>query len=123
MSKKEQGLLKGAIRRVFSRSELRRQVIESARLLNYDNPDRPRVKKWSTCAGCQTPTPQYLLQADHIEPVVPITKSLDDMTWDELVERIWCEPHLLQSLCLKCHKEKSKLENAQRRAFKKAKNI
>jgi hypothetical protein len=43
VTSKERGLLKGAIRRVFSRSDLRRKVIELSRIDHTDS-TRPRVK-------------------------------------------------------------------------------
>lgn len=111
---KERGLIKGAIRRVFSRSELRREVIALSRI-DYTDPERPRVTKWSRCSECLKPIPTYLLECDHIEPLVPLDKKLEDMTWDEVVERAWCDIANLRPVCKPCHKLKSKLENAERR--------
>lgn len=118
---KERNLLKGAIRRVFSRSDLRRQVIETAVIEGYSYPGRPRVTKWCKCTYCGNPTPKYQVEVDHVEPVVPIDKRLEDMTWDDLVNRIWCEINNLKVCCKPCHKEKSKAEGKERRAIAKAK--
>jgi 5-methylcytosine-specific restriction endonuclease McrA len=118
VSKKERGLIKGALRRVFSRSDLRRQVVEESRVAHYD-PERPRVTKWSLCSECQKLEPTYLVECDHLEPVVPIDKSLEDMTWDELVSRIFCDKSNLVVKCKPCHKLKSKQENKDRREARK----
>lgn len=119
ISAKERGLLKGAIRRVFSRSDLRKQAIAIAKV-DYTDPNRPRVKKWGRCAVCKELTPAYLLEIDHMVPIVPLDSSLEQMSWDDLVNRVWCPLDSLQAICKPCHKIKSSLENKQRRAAKKA---
>lgn len=113
-SPKERGLLKGAIRRLFSRSDLRRKVAASYHIKHHD-PMRPRVTKWSWCPLCGVIYPAYQSEVDHINPVIPLDKSLDDLTWDELVDRVWCAEVNLQAVCKECHKEKTKIERKQRR--------
>ena len=113
---KERNLLKGAIRRVFSRSETRRAAIDAV-VVDYLDPKRPRVKKWAICALCQKLTPKYLLEADHIEPVVPLNSSLEEMTWDELIDRVWNGK--LNPLCKECHKSKTKEESKLRKEIRK----
>lgn len=113
--------MKGAIRRVFARSELRRKVLEKASSYNWHDPARPRVKKWSVCATCKKSAPRYLMQVDHIEPLVPLDKTLEDMSWDEVVNRTWCEESNLRPICKECHTEKTKAERKQRQAHKKEK--
>lgn len=117
---KERNLVKGAIMRVFSRSELRRAVLDTADIQHLD-PTRPRVKKWSLCRSCLTPTPKYLMQVDHVEPKVPLNKSLEEMTWDEVVDNTWCDITNLNPICIACHKIKSKLETQIRKRNKDAK--
>lgn len=119
MTKKELGLLKGAIRRVFSRSDLRRSVIAKARIEGYQDPSRPRVKKWATCQECKQPTPEYLMQVDHVNPIVPITTQLEHMWIDDLVNNVWCDEKNLNVLCKPCHSIKTKAENKLRREIKK----
>ncbi len=116
---KERNLLKGAIRRVFSRSELRRQALDKAVVKEYSDPNRKRVTRWGKCAICSKLEPAYLLEVDHLIPVVPENSSLEQMTWDELVNRVWCDEDKLQAVCKTCHKAKSKEENANRRRLKK----
>jgi 5-methylcytosine-specific restriction endonuclease McrA len=119
ISAKERGLLKGAIRRVFSRSDIRKDVIERTRITYFD-PERPRVKKWSRCEMCGKATPSYQIQVDHKIPLVPVNSSLEEMSWDELINNCWCDISKLQGLDEDCHKEKTKEENRIRREFKKA---
>jgi hypothetical protein len=115
---KEQNLLKGAIRRVFSRSELRREALESTRIEHHD-PLRPRVTKWSWCTECGIIEPTYLMEVDHEEPLIPLDKSLATMTWNEVIERTWCDLANLKPKCKPCHREKSRLEMKERRRLKK----
>lgn len=117
---KERNLIKGAIRRVFSRSELRRQALDSTRIEHYDE-ERPRVTKWSWCTDCGIIEPTYLMEVDHVTPLVPLDGSLEDMTWDEVVNRTWCDPVNLKPKCKDCHSIKTKGENAERRRLKKEK--
>lgn len=121
ISPKERGLIKGALRRVFSRSDLRRIALSSS-IIEHTDPNRIRVKKWSRCTICKEPTPTYLMQIDHVDPIVPINTSLEQMSWDEVINRIWCEVDKLDPLCKSCHSVKTKLENKARRALKKGTN-
>lgn len=118
ITKKERGLIKGGIRRVFSRSELRRSIINESRR-SYTDASKPRVKNWSACPDCDTFIPTYLMEVDHVFPVVPITMSLEDMTWDEIVNRIWCAPENLKAICKDCHKIKTKAETKERALYRK----
>jgi 5-methylcytosine-specific restriction endonuclease McrA len=118
---KERNLIKGAIRRVFSRSELRRQILDKAIVKDYYDPSRKRVTRWGKCSECNKLEPAYLLEVDHIEPVVPEDSSLEQMTWDELVDRVWCDERNLRPVCKPCHKLKSKEETKIRRKNKKEK--
>lgn len=118
---KERNLVKGALRRVFSRSDLRRQAL-AASVIPHTDPARPRVTKWSRCSDCQQPTPSYLIEIDHVQPIVPVHSSLQEMTWDDLVERLWCDPSNLRPVCKPCHKIKTKLEAKERLQIKKLKS-
>lgn len=118
ITKKEMGLLKGAIRRVFSRSTLRQEALLKVIIKEHHDISRPRVKKWGACLACKQPTPLYLMQVDHVSPVIPVDKSLDTMSWDELIDRIWCDLSNLEPLCPDCHYAKSSLESKERRKNK-----
>ena len=117
-SPKERNLLKGAMRRLFSRSDLRRSVIDKALIEHFDI-TRPRVTKWVFCNECGIIFPKYLAQVDHVLPIIKITSSLEEMTWDEVVDAIWCDESNLKVVDKECHKAKTKEENAARRAYKK----
>lgn len=117
MTVKERNLVKGAVRRVFSRSELRRKILEAS-VVEHRNPNRPRVKKWSLCPHCNQIKPTYTFAVDHKIPVIAINRSLEEMTWDELIDNLWCEESNLQPVCEECHEVKTKAENKERRRIK-----
>lgn len=118
--KKDRNLIKGAIRRVFSRSSIRKSVLLEAKI-QHEDASRPRVKTWYRCAECKKAFAAHELEVDHIIPIIPVNQTLDDLSWDELVDRIWCDVANLSVLCKTDHKAKSKLENKQRREYKKGK--
>lgn len=63
------------------------------------------------CAGYKTEPHEARasqVQIDHIIPVVdPVTGF---STWDNFINRLFCEAENFQLLCLDCHKRKSKDE-------------
>lgn len=120
LTPKEHALIRGAIRRVFSRSDLRRSVIEAA-LITHQDPSRPRVKRWGRCNLCQIPTPKSYLEVDHIKPVIKVTEKAIDVPVHTFIERLWCDKDNLQAVCIICHKSKSIFENRERRIKKKVK--
>jgi 5-methylcytosine-specific restriction endonuclease McrA len=115
---KERNLLKGAVRRVFSRSELRKAALARNQIQHHDT-ERPRVTAWVFCDHCGLVFPKYLADVDHIEPIVPLGSSLEEMTWTELVDRVFCDTVNLQVLCESCHDVKTQAENKERRRLKK----
>jgi hypothetical protein len=119
ITKKERSLIKGGIRRAFSRSELRERAVAASRVDHFD-PLRPRVKKWSRCSKCQNLTPTYQIELDHLEPIIPVDRAFEEMSLDEVVDRTWCKETLLQPLCPECHETKTQAENKVRRDNKKA---
>lgn len=118
---KERNLLKGAMRRLFGRSEVRQKVIAKAVVPGHHDPKRKAVKFWVKCEECGTMEAKSNVQVDHRLPLVPVDSSLEQMSWDEVVERLWCDEGNLQILCKPCHQLKSKAENKERRVLKKGK--
>lgn len=119
LTNKERNMVKSAIRRAFSRSDLRKQALEAATVVHTD-PCRPRVTKWAICVECNQTVPRYLMEVDHKIPVIPLHLTIEDMSWDDIVNRVWCDLDNLQAICKDpCHKAKSKQEAKQRAVFKK----
>lgn len=122
MTVKERNLVKGALRRVFSRSELRRRIVDLTVVqMNYKDPTRPRVKTWCLCPKCKQYTPKSYMVVDHIIPLIKINETLEDLSWDTVIDRLWCEENNLMAICESCHKVKTKAENKERRKAKKEK--
>lgn len=115
---RERGLIKGALRRVFSRSELRNAVIDAS-IIKHSDPKRKRVKRWCRCSVCKQPEAISNMAADHISPVVPVNTSFADMSVDNFIDNLWCLIDNIQSICPKCHDLKTAEE---RKARKKHKN-
>jgi 5-methylcytosine-specific restriction endonuclease McrA len=91
---------------------------------------RARVWRWKyKCESCWEIWPLSLppeegkkrkrknIQADHKEPIVPVTGFT---TYDDWIKRcfVWAEG--FDALCWECHSIKTKKENTERRAIKKA---
>jgi len=106
---------------VFSRSELRRSIVEASRIDHYEE-SRKRVTRWSLCRKCGEFTPTYQMEVDHIRSIVPLDKNLEDMSWDEVVNNIWCDKENLDALCKMCHNKKSSEERKERNRIKKERN-
>ena len=121
ITNKERGLLKGAIRRCFSRSDLRQKVINASVIKGHIDRTRPRVKTWCKCALCGNAEAKSNMQCDHRIPVIPLDTALTDMSWDDLIDNLWCDIKNLDAVCENCHHVKTKQENAIRRSFKKEK--
>jgi 5-methylcytosine-specific restriction endonuclease McrA len=118
LTKKDLGLIRGAIRRAFSRSTLRKEIIEAS-IVAYSDPGRPRVKSWCQCKICGHHIPKSYMVVDHIAPVIAVTERSEDITFDNFIDRLWCIKDNLQPICKECHEVKTKAENKLRRANKK----
>lgn len=114
---KDRSLIKGAVRRAFSRSALHKRAEDAYRIEHYD-PSHPRCKKWSWCASCGEVVPTWTCAVDHREPVIPVDRTFEEMTLDETVDRTWCHIDNLQNLCDHCHSTKTLSETKERKRFK-----
>lgn len=118
MTKNDKNLIKSALRRAFARSDLHKEIIESTRV-NYTDGSRPRVKNWSICPFCGEYTPSYVIQVDHREPVIPYHLTIDDISAQNLIGRIFTAKSNLQAMCQDCHFGKSSAERDLRKQYKK----
>lgn len=64
------------------------------------------------CAKCGLCFKRKEVQVDHIQPVVPIDRPVQD--WNEYIERLFCSPENLQVLCKPCHQVKCDNEQEER---------
>lgn len=112
-SAKDRNLIKSALRRAFTRSDIYRGVAAAARVPHYD-PDSPRCLKYSKCAVCLKIEKTWKTEVDHLDPVVPVTKTLEQMDMDELVARVFCAKDRLRVLCHFCHDSATAAQKALR---------
>lgn len=80
------------------------------------NPKTGKPCKLHKCPVCEKLYPKGMMQADHVQPVVPVS-GFD--SWDGVIARLYCEEEHFQPICRACHKAKSLEENKQRRENKK----
>ena len=105
---------------MFARSELRAQVIEAAIIPGHYDEKRKAVKTWVRCAICGEPEAKSYAIVDHRTPVIPLDKTLEDLTWDQLIDSLWCSIKNLDCVCNVCHSEKTGRERKLRAAFKRS---
>ena len=65
------------------------------------------------CVECKKLYVAADVQVDHIEPVVDPKKGFT--TWDNFINRIFCEIENLQVMCKPCHKVKTDSEKLERK--------
>ena len=126
--KDEKRLVIGAIRRLFRQSPQFKEVIEASRVevprYNKDGSlsKKPYVKR--TCEVCGQLFSSGNIAVDHIEPMVPLHLTNEDLTYEEIVRNIVCDRSNLQRICNPkkgkgnkpkflefCHQKKTHREN------------
>jgi hypothetical protein len=70
------------------------------------------------CAICENGFPRASVHLDHKEPVVKIEGFT---TWDDFINRLYCNKEGFQVLCIDCHKVKTDTENEERKKIRNAK--
>jgi len=85
----------------------------------HESKKAARVKRGVyMCAGYNCDpheTPAKHTHIDHIEPVVPLTGFT---SWDDIINRLFCNSDGLQVLCSECHTAKTKEERRIRKEHK-----
>ncbi len=88
------------------------------------NPATGRECKLHKCPDCDGLFPQNQMQADHIEPVVPLegfpylAELFLGYDWTEVVKRMFCEKGGYRVLCKDCHKLVTQAERNERKRLK-----
>lgn len=111
-----QSFIKSALRTASVRWPPRYETLSEAFAGSKINPASGRMAKHYKCASCKKEFPAKNIEVNHIEPVVPIEGFT---TWDDIIERMFCEKEGLEALCKECHKERTKEENAKRKEYRK----
>ena len=131
----EKRMVIGAIRRLFRQSPQFKEVSEASRVevprYNKDGnlSKKPYVKK--TCEVCSGLFSSTNIAIDHVDPMVPLHLTDDDLTYEEIVRKIICDRSNLQRICnpkkgIKnkpkflefCHQKKSHAESFVRNKWK-----
>jgi hypothetical protein len=132
--KDEKRLVIGAIRRLFRQAPQFKEVHEASRVevpkYNKDGAlsKKPHVKR--TCEVCGELFSSTNIAIDHIEPMVPIHLTNDDLSYNEIVSKIICDKSNLQRICNPkkgknnkptflqfCHQKKTHEENFMRKKW------
>jgi 5-methylcytosine-specific restriction endonuclease McrA len=112
--------IRGAIRRIFSRSPVVREVLfEGRREVPRYNKDGSRAKKDSVqyqCQVCDEFVSSTKIAVDHKIPVISVEEGFQD--WNIFVARLFCQKENLQRICDPCHQEKTNEERFQRQLKK-----
>lgn len=117
---KLQSFIKGVLRKGSTRWPPKYEVLNAAKRGKAINAESGRLAEHYQCAECMQLFPAKLVVVDHISPVVPLTGFI---SWDDVIDRMFCSADGLQVLCKTCHGVKSKAENAERRENKKLKQL
>lgn len=99
------GFITSALRSAFRRWQPKYETLAAGFVGSKINKKSGRVAKHYECALCGGEFPQSGVQVDH---KVPIGSTA---SWDEFVEKLFCESDNLQVLCIPCHKKKTKKDN------------
>lgn len=71
------------------------------------------------CAYCKAVFTRKEIQVDHKKPVIDPKTGFT--TWDNFINRLFCDSDEMQVLCKSCHSVKTKIENESRKSVKKKK--
>ncbi len=114
------------IRRAYRLSPQMQETLKAARVelppktLKNGKPGKRNQVRYK-CAVCEGLFSQKNIQVDHRSPATPLHTSIREMTWDEVVDGIFCGVDNLQVICStpmvrngglpSCHAKKSREEN------------
>tara|TARA_R110000868_G_scaffold385140_1_gene652888 strand:- start:771 stop:1160 length:390 start_codon:yes stop_codon:yes gene_type:complete len=91
-------------------------TLNAAKTEKKINESSGRLAQHFKCSLCEKEFPAKLMEVDHINPAVD--PAVGFTSWDEFINRLFCEADNLQAICKGCHKEKSSLERKIRNANK-----
>ena len=81
---------------------VRYAAVKQAFVRDGINPATGRKCKLHKCEDCGELFPAKDVQADHVDPVVPLT-GFD--SWDNVIARMYCEIDGYQIFCKPCHQK------------------
>lgn len=104
--------IKSALRKASIKWPPRFQVLKDAFVGKMLNKDSGRMAAHYKCARCNNFFPQKKVEVNHKTPVIPLD-GFD--SWDQTIDRIYCEKEGLEVVCKPCHKQITSEENEQRK--------
>lgn len=69
------------------------------------------------CNMCKEDFARSEIHVDHIDSVISVKENFK--SWDDFINRLFCNISNLQALCESCHSAKSQIENEMRKHYKK----
>lgn len=105
-----------------------KQIMGALRVAARFRPENKKVKEMAVsneysgvrggkmyiCNYCKNVFGPRQIHIDHIKPVIPLDKTTEDMSWDEIIDNLFCPIDNLQVLCIDCHHDKSAKEKHDR---------
>ena len=108
--------IKSALRTASVRWPPRYETLAEAFVDRRTNEKTGKLAKHFKCASCSSLFPQKDVEVNHKQSVVPVEGFT---SWDEVINRMFCEKDGLEVLCKTCHKQRTQEENQLRKQFKK----
>lgn len=105
--------IKSALRAASRRWGPKYRCIANAYVDTRINGKSGRQAKHYRCANCDGAFPAKDVQVDHITPI--IDPAVGFTTWDDVIDKMFCEQENLQCLCSECHKVKTAQERTTKR--------
>lgn len=116
-----QAMIVGSLKRCFSRSPIVREFLHKYRReeiwFKKDGTQAKKPRVLYKCWHCHKEFNSNQIQVDHIIPVVPVNIPAKHLSYNILVNRLFCDESNLQILCKEHHKDKSQQENAVRQEW------
>lgn len=105
--------IKSALRSASVRWPPRYTVLSEALVGTKTNVKTGRMAKHYKCNRCKGEFPSKEVEVNHIIPVIPVTGFV---SWDDVINRMFCEKDGFEVLCKPCHRLVTTKENEERRA-------
>lgn len=112
---KYKSFIKSGLRTMSVRWPPRYQALADAFDHQGINPSTGRLAKLYRCKSCNNLFPASGMEVNHKDPVIPIDGF---KSWDDVIQRLFCEKEGLEALCRDCHKKVTKEENAERKRIR-----
>ena len=86
------------------------ETLNKAKTEKKINEKTGRLAQHYRCKKCKQEFTAKDVQVDHIKPVVSPSKGF--ISWDDYIDKLFCEARNLQTLCKGCHAAKTKKERS-----------